>query len=192
MTNEPELCPICDAELPPRARFCPSCGAAVAASIAVEERRIVTVLFADIEGFTSLAEHRDPESVKDLLDTCFEQLIPVITDHGGHVDKIIGDEIMAIFGAPVAHEDDPDRAVRAGLALEPALHRVAPSLRLRVGINTGEVLAGSVGPAAGYTVTGDVVNTAHRLVTTAAPGEVLVGERTQLATTEAIAYDARG
>ena len=192
MTIESERCAVCGGELPPQARFCPSCGSAVAASTAVEERRIVTVLFADIEGFTALAEHRDPESVKDLLDTCFEQLIPVIAEHGGHVDKIIGDEIMAIFGAPVAHEDDPDRAVRAGLALEPALHRVAPTLRLRVGVNTGEVLAGAVGPGASYTVTGDVVNTAHRLVTAAAPGEVLVGERTRQATTGAIAYDGRG
>lgn len=188
----PVLCTVCGGDLPDRARFCPSCGAPVAAAAASEERRIVTVLFADIEGFTSLAEHRDPESVKDLLDSCFERLIPVITDHGGHVDKIIGDEIMAIFGAPTAHEDDADRAVRAALALQPALQQVGPAMHLRVGVNSGEVLAGSVGPAAGYTVTGDVVNTAHRLVTAAAPGEVLVGERTRQATTGDIAYEARG
>ena len=192
MTTETSRCPLCGGELPPEARFCPSCGSAVAASSAIEERRVVTVLFADIEGFTALAEHRDPESVKELLDTCFEQLTPVIAEHGGHVDKIIGDEIMAVFGAPIAHEDDPERAVRAGLALEPALHRVAPTLRLRVGVNSGEVLAGAVGPGAGYTVTGDVVNTAHRLVTAAEPGQVLVGERTRQATADAISYEARG
>lgn len=192
MSSAPVLCTACGGDLPELARFCPSCGAAVAAAAVTEERRLVTVLFADIEGFTSLAERRDPETVKDLLDTCFERLIPVITEHGGHIDKIIGDEIMAIFGAPTAHEDDSDRAVRAALALEPALHEVAPAMRLRVGVNSGEVLAGTVGPAAGYTVTGDVVNTAHRLVTAAAPGEVLVGERTRQATTGDIVYEARG
>lgn len=158
----------------------------------MEERRIVTVLFADIEGFTALAEHRDPESVKELLDACFGRLVPVIAEHGGHVDKIIGDEVMAVFGAPIAHEDDPERAVRAALALEGELQVAAPDLRLRVGVNTGEVLAGTVGPSSGYTVTGDVVNTAHRLVTAAGPGEVLVGERTRQATADVIVYELRG
>src|SRR5690606_22654184 len=123
-----------------------------------------------------------PESVKVLLDACFARLIPVIEEHGGHVDKVIGDELMAVFGAPTAHEDDAERAVRAALALTPALREVDPGLQLRIGLNTGEVLAGSVGPALGYTVTGDVVNTAHRLVTEAEPGDVLVGERTYSAT----------
>ncbi len=158
----------------------------------VEERRLVTVLFADLVGFTSLAEDRDPESVKELLDSCFDRLVPVIADHGGHVDKLIGDELMAIFGAPLAHEDDPERAVRAGLALVQALADVDPTLGLRVGVNTGEVLAGAVGPAMGYTVTGDVVNTAHRLVTAAEPGQVLVGDRTRQATAGVVAYDLAG
>jgi class 3 adenylate cyclase/tetratricopeptide (TPR) repeat protein len=150
------------------------------------------VVFADLEGFTALAEERDPESVKELLDACFGRLVPVIEGHGGHVDKIIGDEIMAFFGAPIAHEDDPERALRAALDLGPALAEIDPALRLRVGVNTGEVLAGAVGPSFGYTVTGDVVNTAHRLVTHARPGEVLVGERTQQATVDRVAYELRG
>lgn len=151
----------------------------------------MSVVFADIEGFTTLAEHRDPESVKDLLDACMASLVPVVDAHGGHVDKIIGDEIMALFGAPTAFEDDAERAVRAGMALIEALALEHPTLRLRVGINTGEVLAGTVGPAAGYTVTGDVVNTAHRLASAAEPGEVLAGERTRQACAGAIAFHRR-
>ncbi|QXC61960.1 AAA family ATPase [Aquihabitans sp. G128] len=187
-----QRCPACRAPLPAGARFCPGCGRPVAGESAVEERRIVTVVFADLEGFTALAEQRDPESVKELLDGCFGRLVPVIDAHGGHVDKIIGDELMAVFGAPTAHEDDPERAVRAALALVPALAAVDPTLRLRVGVNTGEVMAGAVGPSLGYTVTGDVVNTAHRLCTAAAPGEVLVGERTRQATVDGIGYELRG
>ena len=115
-----------------------------------------------------MAEGRDPEAVKELLDDCFGVLVPVIEAHGGTVDKIIGDELMAVWGAPRAHEDDPERAVRAALALLEALERLDPSLEMRVGINTGEVLAGPVGPGGAYTVTGDTVNTAHRLVGVAA------------------------
>ena len=125
---------------------------------------MVTVAFADLAGFTTMAEGRDPEAVKELLDDCFGALVPVIDAHGGTVDKIIGDELMAVWGAPRAHEDDPERSVRAALALIEALERLDRSLEMRVGINTGEVLAGPVGPAGAYTVTGDTVNTAHRLV----------------------------
>lgn len=186
-------CPSCTSALPAGARFCPSCGAPVAgASLgAVEERRVVTVLFADLAGFTTLAEGRDPEAVKELLDRCFGALVPVVRGHGGHVDKIIGDELMAVFGAPVTHEDDPERAVRTALELAGAIDELGHGLVLRVGINTGEVLAGPVGPGGAYTVTGDTVNTAHRLVSVARPGEVLVGERTWAATADAIEYEAR-
>ncbi|CAN5745001.1 hypothetical protein BH23ACT2_BH23ACT2_18120 [soil metagenome] len=185
-------CLSCRALLPQSARFCPSCGRPVAAEISREERRVVTVVFADLADFTALAEERDPESVKELLDACFGRLAPVIESHGGHVDKIIGDEIMAVFGAPTSHEDDSERALRAALALGPALADHDPTLRLRIGVNTGEVLAGAVGPSFGYTVTGDVVNTAHRLVAHASPGEVLVGERTRQATVDIVAYEPRG
>ncbi|MGK2948146.1 MAG: ATP-binding protein [Acidimicrobiales bacterium] len=149
---------------------------------------MVTVVFADLAGFTTMAEGRDPEAVKELLDTCFGALVPVIEEHGGTVDKIIGDEVMAVFGAPLAHEDDPERAVRAGVALLAALEALDPALEMRVGINTGEVLAGPVGPGGAYTVTGDTVNTAHRLVGAAPPGTVLVAERTHAVTADAIAY----
>lgn len=179
-------CSSCTAALPPAARFCPSCGAAQL--VLAGERRFVTVLFADLAGFTTMAEGRDPEAVKELLDSCFGALVPVVDAHGGVVDKIIGDELMAVFGAPVAHEDDAERAVRAGVALLDALTRLDPSLEMRVGINTGEVLAGPVGPGGAYTVTGDTVNTAHRLVGVAARGSVLVAERTHAATQGAIAY----
>lgn len=180
-------CGACGATLPEGARFCPACGVAVGATPA-GERRVVTVVFADLAGFTTMAEGRDPEAVKELLDTCFGALVPVIDAHGGVVDKIIGDELMAVFGAPRAHEDDAERAVRAGLALIAALGRLDASLEMRVGINTGEVLAGVVGPGGAYTVTGDTVNTAHRLVGVAGRGSVLVAERTYAATQHAIAY----
>jgi class 3 adenylate cyclase/tetratricopeptide (TPR) repeat protein len=180
-------CAACAEALPEGARFCPSCGAAVGA-VAAGERRVVTVAFADLAGFTTMAEGRDPETVKSLLDDCFGALVPVIDAHGGTVDKIIGDELMAVWGAPRAHEDDPERAVRAALALIEALERLDPSLEMRVGINTGEVLAGPVGPGGAYTVTGDTVNTAHRLVGVAARGAVLVGERTHAATQDAITF----
>ncbi len=153
---------------------------------------MVTVVFADLAGFTSMAEGRDPEQVKELLDRCFGVMVPVIEAFGGHVDKLIGDELMALFGAPTAHEDDPERAVRAGLGLAPALTPLAPDLVLRVGVNTGEVLAGPVGPGGAYTVTGDTVNTAHRLVSVARPGEVLVAEKTWAATGSAVEYEERG
>jgi class 3 adenylate cyclase/tetratricopeptide (TPR) repeat protein len=183
-------CLVCRAPLPAGARFCPSCGVSVA-PVAAGDRRVVTVVFADLAGFTTLAEGRDPEAVKELLDRCFSGLVPVITRFGGHVDKIIGDELMATFGAPTAHEDDPERAVRAALGLLETLPQLAPGLVMRVGVNTGEVLAGPVGPDRAYTVTGDTVNTAHRLVSVAQPGEVLVGERTYQATSDAITYEAR-
>ncbi|MDP1820698.1 MAG: adenylate/guanylate cyclase domain-containing protein [Acidimicrobiales bacterium] len=180
-------CPACGATPPPSARFCPSCGVSLGA-VATGERRVVTVAFADLAGFTTMAEGRDPEAVKELLDSCFGVLVPVIEAHGGTVDKIIGDELMAVWGAPRAHEDDPERAVRAALALLEALDRMDGALEMRVGINTGEVLAGPVGPGGAYTVTGDTVNTAHRLVGVAERGTVLVGERTHLATRAAIAF----
>lgn len=156
-----------------------------------EQRRVVTVVFADLAGFTALSEGRDPEAVKELLDACFGMLVPVIEVHGGHVDKIIGDELMAVFGAPVAHDDDPERAVRAALGLLEALGRLDPELVLRVGVNTGEVLAGPVGPGHAYTVTGDTVNTAHRLVSVAEGGTILCGERTWAATNHAIRYQEK-
>ncbi len=158
-----------------------------------EERRQVTVLFADLSGYTAVAERMDPEAVKALVDRALMRLGQEVTRHGGTVDKYIGDNVMAIFGAPVAHEDDAERAVRAGLAMQAAMSEINTGLPpdvlfdLRVGVNTGEVLAGDVGEA--YTVVGDTVNVAARLQSAARPGSVTVGERTMRATSGAVRYE---
>ena len=161
-----------------------------------EERRIVTVLFADLVGFTGLSEDQDPEIVKHLIDRCFERLVSDITSFGGTVDKIIGDGIVALFGAPTAHEDDPERAVRAALRMQRSLadvtKDVAFDVRMRVGINTGEVLVGAISAGGDYTAMGDTVNLASRLEGLAAPGEILVGPATHEATLNAIEYEHRG
>src|SRR5438132_26743 len=133
-------CPSCGAAVPDSARFCPSCGHGLRTG--GDERRIVTVLFADLVGFTALSETRDPEHVKNLVDRCFERLAGDVTAFGGRVDKVIGDALVALFGAPLAHEDDAERAVRAALQMQRTVAayagEVGMSIRLRVGINTGE------------------------------------------------------
>ena len=192
------LCPSCASELPADARFCSSCGYAITAT-QTEERRITTVLFADMVGFTTLAEHRDPEAVKRLIDSCFQLLVDDITAFGGRVDKILGDGILALFGAPVAHEDDAERAVRAALRMQATLaHFVGTSglsgsagIRMRVGINTGEVLVGTLAGTE-YTAMGDVVNTASRLQSAAPPGGILVGHTTYALTSQAIHFEPAG
>jgi predicted ATPase/class 3 adenylate cyclase len=152
----------------------------------------VTVLFADLSGYTAFAERMDPEAVKALVDRALARLGQEVARYGGTVDKYIGDNVMAIFGAPVAHEDDAERAVRAGLGMQDAMDEVNEGLpggahfELRVGVNTGEVLAGAVGEA--YTVIGDTVNVASRLQSAARPGSVTVGARTMRATEAAIEY----
>jgi predicted ATPase/class 3 adenylate cyclase len=157
-----------------------------------EERRQVTVLFADLSGYTAVAERMDPEAVKTLVDRALMRLGEEVERYGGTVDKYIGDNVMAIFGAPVAHEDDAERAVRAGLGMQAAMGEINDGLPsgihfdLRVGVNTGEVLAGAVGES--YTVTGDTVNVAARLQSAARPGSVTVGERTMRATVGAVRY----
>jgi class 3 adenylate cyclase len=187
-------CPNCGAVLPAGAKFCPTCGAATGPR--ADERRVVTVLFADVVGFTPLSEERDPEHVKNLLDRCFDRLAEDINSHGGRVDKIVGDEIMAVFGAPVAHEDDPERAVRAALQMQRNLTEQAQEtgadVRMRIGINTGEVLVGGLRAGGDVTALGDVVNIAKRLQTAADPGDILVGHDTQDATRNNISYEEVG
>jgi class 3 adenylate cyclase/tetratricopeptide (TPR) repeat protein len=191
------LCPSCAFEIAADARFCSSCGYSVTSR--GEERRITTVLFADLVGFTTLAEHRDPEAVKRLIDSCFQLLVDDITAFGGRVDKILGDGILALFGAPVAHEDDAERAVRAALRMQTTLaHFVGTSglsgsdgIRMRVGINTGEVLVGAVAGTE-YTAMGDVVNTASRLQEVAPPGRILVGQSTYALASQAIRFEPAG
>lgn len=183
-------CPSCAAPVPDGAKFCPSCGHALAS---VEERRIVTVLFADLVGFSGLAEHSDPEHVKRLIDSCFERLVADVHEFGGSVDKILGDGILALFGAPIAHEDDAERAVRTALRMLDTVHayRSESPLDLRIGISTGEVLVGTLA-GTDYTAMGDVVNLAQRLQAEAQPGEVVVGETTYLLTADVIRYEADG
>ena len=161
-----------------------------------DERRVATVVFADIVGFTGMAEARDPEHVKELVDRCFERLAGEVTSFGGKVDKIVGDAMVALFGAPVAHGDDPERAVRAALRMQASVAEHARDegvdMQVRIGVNTGEVLAGALRAGGEYTAMGDVVNTAQRLQSLAQPGTVLVGPATHAATREAIAYEHVG
>ena len=200
------LCAACGTANEPDDRFCGECGAPLAGAAATpapaasptpavssvsapaEERRQVTVLFADLVGFTSLAERLDPEDVRDITTDCLRQLAAEAVRFEGTVDKLIGDAVMILFGAPVAHEDDPARALRAALAMQRALERFNEALqrthglalRLRIGVESGEVIAGprEVGGMVEYTVIGDAVNVAARLQTAAAPGTILVGEGT--------------
>jgi class 3 adenylate cyclase/tetratricopeptide (TPR) repeat protein len=168
--------------------------AALATPATSEERRTVTVLFADLSGYTSVAERLDHETVKVLIERCLNRFAEEVERYGGRVDKFIGDNVMAVFGAPVAHEDDPERAVRAAFGMHGAMSELNRDitaqfgfdLALRVGVNTGEVLAGRVGDS--YTVLGDAVNVASRLQSAAPVGGTLVGERTQRLTAKVIDY----
>ncbi|MDI3565095.1 adenylate/guanylate cyclase domain-containing protein [Bradyrhizobium sp. Arg816] len=165
-------------------------------------RRTITVLFADLSGFTAMSERLDPEVMQTLQNELFEELTAAVQSFGGFVDKFIGDALLALFGAPAAHEDDPERAVRAALDMigrtarlsERAEAYAGSPLLLHVGINTGHVVAGGLGAGVSksYSVTGDTVNTAQRLQSMAAPGEVLVGPLTHRLTRHAFSYDSLG
>jgi class 3 adenylate cyclase/tetratricopeptide (TPR) repeat protein len=167
-----------------------------------EERRVVTVLFADLTGSTALAERLDVEDMRLVLERLFEALAREVTKLDGTVDKYVGDEIMAVFGAPVAHEDDAARAVTAAAAMQAAMPALNASLdarhdarlALRIGINTGEVVAGVLGGQiqATYTVVGDPVNTAKRLQAAAHPGQILVGEPTRQAAARSFEFESAG
>jgi class 3 adenylate cyclase/tetratricopeptide (TPR) repeat protein len=157
----------------------------------VAERRLVSVLFADLVGFTALSEGRDPEETRDLLTRYFGLAREVIARYGGTVEKFIGDAVMAVWGAPVAQEDDAELAVRAGLELVDAVQTLGPSIRARAGVLTGEA-AVTVGAIGEGMVAGDLVNTASRLQSVAPPGSVLVGETTERAASRAIAFEPAG
>lgn len=153
------------------------------------ERKQATVMFADMSGFTALSERTDAEEMRSLVNQCFDALGEVIARYGGHIDKFIGDELMVLFGAPVAMEDHASRALHAALELhqkfagfnEEHVTLRANPLALHTGVNSGLVVAGAIGTEAKreYTVIGDPVNVAARLVAQAAPGEILVGEQTR-------------
>jgi class 3 adenylate cyclase/tetratricopeptide (TPR) repeat protein len=155
-----------------------------------QERKVVTVLFADLVGFTARAEQMDPEDVVGLLQPYHARLREQLEHFGGTVEKFIGDAVMAVFGAPVAHEDDPERAVRAALAIRDWAEEEASELELRIAVNTGEALVSlDARPEQGESmVAGDVVNTAARLQSAAPVNGILVGETTQRATRDAIEY----
>jgi class 3 adenylate cyclase len=183
------LCPVCNQENAEDARFCPACGASLASEPAREERKVVSVLFADLVGFTSRAETLDPEDVRALLAPYWERLRGELEQRGGTVEKFIGDAVMALFGAPVAHEDDPERAVRAALAIRDWA-REEEGLQVRIAVNTGEalvLLGARPGDGEGMAA-GDVVNTAARLQAAAPVNGILVGDSTYRATRETIEY----
>ena len=182
-----DACERCGTELPERVRFCPSCGAPVAEPLGVgEERKVVTVLFSDVAGSTGLGERLDPERLKDVMGAYFDTMSREIESEGGTVEKFIGDAVMAVFGVPVAHEDDPTRALRAALRMRRGLERLNRGLQadhgvtldMRIGVNTGEVVAVTVPRPGQGMVTGDAVNVAARLEQNAESNQILVSERT--------------
>ncbi len=192
-------CPSCGFDNASTAKFCSECGAQLAATAPTrrEERKVVTVLFADMVGSTERAERLDPEDVRALLAPYHARLRHELERHGGTVEKFIGDAVVAAFGAPVAHEDDPERAVRAALAIQEAIaemNEADPTLALevRIGVNSGETLVAlDARPDLGEgIVSGDVVNTGARLQSAAPPGGILVDEHTFRATERAIEYEA--
>jgi len=189
-------CQVCGEPLPEGARFCPNCGSAVGSPLGTEERKMVTVLFADLVDSTGLARRLDPERARELLGLFFDAASEELQALRGRAEKFIGDAVMAVFGLPTVHEDDALRAVRAGLAIRGRLRRMSKTLGLpeplevHVGVESGEAATG-LGPAGQLLVTGPVVNAAARLQDAAEPGEVLAGPMTVALTANAVAYADR-
>jgi class 3 adenylate cyclase/tetratricopeptide (TPR) repeat protein len=198
-------CPVCAHTNPPGARFCSNCGSPLAEGAAadaptgqapgpVAERRLVSILFVDLVGSTNLAEDRDPEETRELLSHYFELARRTVEGHGGTIEKFIGDAVMAVWGAPIAHEDDAERAVRAALELVSGVGQLEDgdvALQARAGVLTGEV-AVTIGAEGQGMVAGDLVNTASRLQGAAEPGSVLVGEVTMRAASNAVSFEPAG
>ncbi len=199
-------CPACGTSNRPGAKFCAECatpqGSGVVApnvtgvplpisAPATAERRLVTVLFADLVGFTTLAEGRDAEAVRELLSQYFVLASDLLGRYGGTVEKFIGDAVMAVWGTPIAHEDDAERAVRAALELVAGVRTLGPDIAARVGVVTGEA-AVTLGATNQGMVAGDLVNTASRLQSVAQPGTVYIGESTYRAVSAAIVCEAAG
>ena len=197
-TPQRSSCPSCGTAIVSGAKFCLECGTPLggppipAPATPVASRRITSVLFGDLVGFTPLSESRDQEDVRELLGRYFEECSTIVARYGGVVEKFIGDAVMAVWGVPTTHEDDADRAVRAGLELVAAAAVLGAEvgvadLAMRVGIVTGEV-AVTVGAQMQGMVAGDPVNTASRVQSAAAPGQVWVDETTRLLTSASISY----
>ena len=190
------VCQSCSEPLPEGARFCPSCGARRIAPAARTERRLITTLFCDLVEFTAMAERSDPEDVDALLRHFYALARAVIEQHGGVVEKFVGDAVVGVFGVPRAHEDDPERAVRAAVRLQLRLgelpHDPGEPVLARIGVNTGHALVQlDVDPLAGESFqAGDAVNTAARLLALAPPGGVVVGERTHAMTAHVTEFEA--
>ncbi|MEO8487465.1 MAG: adenylate/guanylate cyclase domain-containing protein [Betaproteobacteria bacterium] len=198
MSERPSSCADCAAALPVAARFCPACGARVSAATPAGERRTVAILFADLAGFTKLTSEVDAEEVHGLLGRFFERVDGAIARCGGAVDKHIGDATMAVFGAPVAHGNDVERAVRAACEIHDAMAalsaEVGKPLAAHIGIASGEVVAASSGSAvrADYTVIGDAVNLASRLEDMAGLGETIVSDDVRVALGSRLDAESRG
>jgi class 3 adenylate cyclase len=195
------LCPACGTTNEPGDSFCGECGAAlkaaapavvpVAREAPASERRLVSVLFADLVGFTTIAEARDSEEARELLSRYSELARTLIKRYGGTVEKFIGDAVMAVWGTPTTTEDDAERAVRAALDLVASVPELDPALQARAGVLTGEATV-TIGAEGEGMVAGDLVNTASRIQTAAEPGTVLVGDATRRSTEQAIVYESAG
>jgi class 3 adenylate cyclase/tetratricopeptide (TPR) repeat protein len=183
------VCNRCGTEIPREARFCPGCGAPVADERPTEERKLATVLFADLVGSTALAGSQDPERTRALLDRFYAAMTEEIERGGGTIEKFAGDAVMAAFGAPGALEDHAERALHAALAMQRQLGRLFEgALELRIGVNTGEVFVGEARAGSSF-VSGDAVNVAARLEQAAPSGSILVGERTVSAARGAFEFE---
>jgi class 3 adenylate cyclase len=183
-------CTSCGAALPGGARFCPHCAAAVTELRSSEERKVATLLFADLVGSTELAGVQGAERTRALLNRFYDAMAAEIAEAGGTIEKFIGDAIVAAFGAPVAQEDHAVRALHAALSMQQTLDTIfGAGLRLRIGVNTGDVVVGAPRVGSSF-VTGDAVNVAARLEQGANPGEILVGERTVSAARNAFEFGA--
>lgn len=189
-------CPFCSAPTVPGARYCHNCGAPLSpeASAPQTERRYVTVLFGDLSDFTTWSESLDPERVSTVTDRLLAECVGAVNEFGGHVDKLTGDGLMAVFGAPLSHEDDAERAVRAGQAMQKRVRRLLKAesggglpIGLRIGLRSGLVVSGMQANLE-YTVIGDTVNTAARLCDAASVGTIWAGEETMAATKHAAAW----
>ena len=201
-------CAQCQFDVSAEFAFCPRCGnklgaaAPVAAVVAEADRRMATVLFADLSGFTAISERLDPEDVRALQTDLLAAMRAVIGRYDAFVEKFVGDAVMAVFGAPVAHEDDPQRALHAALEMHAGAaqlserwrQRIGHALTLHIGINSGRVVAGTLGATAdaAYAVTGDTVNTAARLQSAASPAQTLVSGATMLLTQDVFRFEPGG